>query len=259
MRIAVTSPLYITNYNHIEFLNRSTMSLSMSHMFIWIPVENRVDSQFAPIHYQFTQHPDEMYVVPGRQPQSVAKGWNDGILKAKELGADYVLVINDDVVMKRDAIDKLVAFAEAHPEFVMWSMGGADDPFNIENQPTDENWSEHPCFSAYMVKPAIFFDYVGTFDENIMPAYYEDNDMHARLALASKQAVIYGGSRFYHYGSRTVNSDEDYRAEMPAFFRNNGAYFVRKFGRTPAGEVEEMRETYYKTPFNDPTKTLKDW
>lgn len=258
MKIGVTSPLYVTNNNHRDFINKATQSIAMSHTFVWLPVENHVASHYKPLQYSFTQHPDEMYVIEGRQPQSVSKGWNDGVQKGIDVGCDYILIINDDIIIKRNAIDRLVAFAEAHPEFVIWSMGGTPDMFNIENCEEDEEWSEHPNFSAFMVKKD-FFTHVGRFDENIIPAYYEDNDMHGRLALANKKAVIYGGARFYHFGSRTVNSDEEYRTEMPKFFRSNGEYFVRKFGRAPAGEVDEMRATYFKTPFNDPTKTLFDW
>lgn len=258
MRIAVTSPLYINNNNHVDFLRKATESISTSHTLIWIPVENYVASHYKPLQYTFIQKPDEIYVIEGRQPQSVSKGWNDGIQKAIDVDCDYVLVINDDIVMKRNAIDRLVAFAEAHPEFTIWSMGGTPDYFNIDNCEEDENFSEHPNFSAFMVRKD-FFSNVGKFDENIVPAYFEDNDMHARLALANKKAVIYGGARFFHFGSRTTNSDEDYRALMPPLFKANNDYFIRKWGRGTCGEVDEMRDTYFKTPFNDPKKTLFDW
>jgi len=260
MRIAIVCPMYINNNNHLDFTQRTTQSISMSHHFIWIAVHNHVAEQYRPLeaHYSFVQHPDETYILEGRQPQSVAKAWNDGIDKAIEVGADYIIVINNDILMRRDAVDKLVAFAEAHPDFVMWTMGTLPDPFNMENEPLDENWSEHPCFSAYMVRND-FFTHVGKFDENIFPAYFEDSDMHARLALANKKAVIYGGSRMFHFGSRTINVDEDFKEEMPKFFNENAAYFVRKWGTMNVGEVDDMRALYFKTPFNDPNKGLDSW
>lgn len=259
MKIAVTCPIYISHENHLEFVNRTTRSIkSKEHQVVWIPVENYVSGEYRPLEYQFDQEPSEIHIVPGGTPQSVAKGWNSGILAAMEGRCDYILVINEDIVLKNNAIDRIVAFAKEHPEFVMWSMGQTPDLFNIDTCEEDENWSEHPNFSSFLVKND-FFDHVGTFDENYEPAYYEDNDMHARLALAGKQAVIYGGARFFHFGSRTTNSDPMLKVQMPPKFRANANRFVEKWGRSPANEVVEMRGTYFPTPFNDPKKTLKDW
>jgi GT2 family glycosyltransferase len=259
MKIGVTSPLYINNDNHLEFVHRTTKSIkSQQHQVVWLPVENFVAGHYRPLQYQFVQQPNETYIQEGGDPQGVAKGWNLGIKKGIEVGCDYVLVVNDDIVLKYNAIDRLVAFAEEHPDFVMWSMGQTDNLFNIDSCEEDENWSEHPNFSAYMIRKD-FFDQVGTFDETFTPAYYEDNDMHARIALANKIAVVYGGARFFHFGSRTVNADALLKVEMPPMFRKNAQHFVEKWGRSPAGEPAEMRGTYFPTPYNDPTKTIKDW
>src|SRR5260221_13528586 len=94
MRIAISSPLYINNNNHRNFVNQTTMSLATSHTFIWIPVQNYIAPQYLPYQYEFSQQPNEIYILEGRQPQCVAAAWNDAIKKAGEIGADYVLLIN---------------------------------------------------------------------------------------------------------------------------------------------------------------------
>src|SRR6185312_8209531 len=219
---------------------------------------NYVNPDMLPLHYVFDHEPDEIHIVKPEGQQSVAKAWNLGIKKAKELECDYVLVINHDIKFKSNAIDRLVSFGQGHPEAVMWTMSEYSDPAFIEEAPEDENYSEHPHFSCYMVKPD-FLDEIGEFDENFIPAYCEDGDMHARIALANKKAYIYGGARFYHFGSRTIKSDQQAWASNTQTFPKNQEYFLKKWGHPIVGDVDKMREVYFKHPFNDPSKGLDYW
>lgn len=259
MRIAVTAPVFIKNNEHKKYLDLFTASIvSGKHDIVFIPVENYVNPALIPISYIFNHEPENIHITKGIQPQSVAAGWNKGIALAFTFSCDYVLVCNTDIVLKSNAIDRLVAFAEAHPEAVMWTAAEYVDLANLEECPEDENFSEHPHFSCFMVK-ADFFKHVGTFDENLIPAYMEDGDMHARLALANKQALIYGGARFYHFGSRTIKSDQELWQANGQTFPKNQQYFLEKWGHPVVGNVDQMRQLYYKTPYNEPDKPLSYW
>ena len=70
--------------------------------------------QFKPFAWQLEQVPSETYELVGRQPQSVSRAWNDGIAKAVEMGCEYIAILNEDIVLKSNAIDRLVEFAESH-------------------------------------------------------------------------------------------------------------------------------------------------
>jgi GT2 family glycosyltransferase len=131
----------------------------------------------------------------------------------------------------------------------MWTMSEYSDLALLEEAPEDENFSENPHFSCFMVK-SDFFKNVGKFDENFMPAYLEDGDMHARLALNNQKCYIYGGARFYHFGSRTIKSDQEEWNKNTITFPKNQEYFLKKWGHPPVNEVDEMRKVYFKTPFN---------
>jgi len=276
MKIAVTTPVYLKNHLHYQYLHWTVKSISSKeHQIVFIPIENYIDSKFSDLHYPIKES-IELVRVKGREPQSVTKGWNDGIKKGIELGCEYVLVINDDIIIKSNAIDRLVSFAESKKDnnSVMWTMGQwALDPEQnkgvteddyvgivngLEHSGEDENSTQHPNFSAYMVGKT-FIEQFGEFDENFYPAYFEDNDMHARICLVNKKAVNYGGARFFHYGSRTVNSDMEYREKMPPMFRANAEYFKTKWGITPVHEPDEMREKYWKHPYNEEDKVLSYW
>jgi hypothetical protein len=259
MKIAITIPLYISNWNHRDFVNGTTRSIQTSHEWVFLPVLNYVADQFRPYAWQLTQQPAEIVALEGRQPQAVSKAWNDGIAKAIELGCEYILVLNDDIVLKSNAIDNLIAHAEAHPEAILWSMGGYHDLFTLEqavDNPNDVH--EHPNFSAFMVHKS-FPQTFGLFDENFTPGYFEDSDAHARIALAGQRALVTGGAWFFHFGSRTINSDPEFRETMPPLFNRNQAYFIEKWGHPNVGEVEHMRELYFKHPYNEEDKPLSSW
>lgn len=259
MKIGITCPVYINNAQHLHYLDLTTRSIiSKDHDLVFIPVDRVVNPEFYPIAYRFDHEPEK--IVPREQPTNcVAQAWNTGISTARELGCDYVLVINTDIVFKSNAIDRLVTFAEAHPEAVMWTMSEYSDLAMLEECPEDEGFNEHPGFSYFMVKTN-FFDNVGTFDENFVPAYCEDGDMHARLALGGFKAYIYGGARVFHFGSATIKNDfELKRKNDQVTFPINQQYFLEKWGHPPVNEVDKMREVYYKTPYNIKGMSLKDF
>lgn len=265
MKIGITTPVYVKNQLQYDFLIRSTRSLKSDiHELHYYPVENYIEQVFRAqgyghLHLSVTG----VTAITGRQPQSVAKGWNDGIRRAQQDGCAYVLSINEDVVLRADAIDNLVAFAErcrgVEDDIVMWTMGQYNDLANLDSvelQP--ENYHEHPNFSAYMVR-ADFLDVMGNFDENFRPAYMEDNDMHARIAIARKKAVAYSRALFFHFGSRTISTDHEIAVEVGQMSRQCSEYFLRKWGHLIVHEPEDMRRVYYQHPYNNPDKTYRDW
>lgn len=259
MRIAITAPVFLTNQEHHKYLDLTTESFfSKNHDIVFIPVENFVQPALFPLMYKFKSQPESTHIVKPEGEQSVAKAWNLGIEEAGKLGCDYVVVINTDIVFKSNAIDRLVDFAENHQEAVMWTASEYADLAFIEEAPEDENFSEHPHFSCFMVKPSIL-DIVGRFDENFKPAYCEDGDYHARIALNNLKAYIYGGARFYHFGSRTIKSDQELWNKNGQSFPKNQTYFLEKWGHPIVGDVEQMRQVYYKHPYNESDKPLSYW
>jgi GT2 family glycosyltransferase len=260
MRIAVSIPIYITNTHHIDFLNQCTSSIKTSHEFIAIIVNNHVEPAFSPFQCSFKQTPQEYITLEGRQPQAISKAWNDATAKAAELNCDYILYLGSDTVLKSNAIDRLVAFAEAHQEAIMWTMSQCPIFDRLEDCAEGEGFNENPEFSAFMIKPKQFIEIMSKgFDENFVPAYFEDNDIHGRIALLNRMALCYNGAKFFHFGSQTINSDQALKQNMPPLFHNNEQYFVKKWGRGTTQDVNEMRNSYFQHPFNDASKAINDW
>jgi hypothetical protein len=263
MRIGVTCPAFVSTEAHLHHLRLTVRSIkSAAHTLLYVPVYNFVGPAFyhrLPALY-LNGRRDATKSRMGRQPQSVAKAWNDGIRGAIQDGCAYVLVVNDDVVLKSNAVDRVVAFAERQhdPDTVLWTMGQYEDLRTLEEAPEDENAGEHPNFSAFMVR-ADFPRHCGWFDENFAGGYFEDNDMHGRLVLAGKKAVVYGGARFYHFASATLRYDAELQAKSHARFEANRAYFAEKWGHLPVNEPAEMRRVYYQHPYDEGDKPLSYW
>ena len=198
---------------------------------------------------------------------SVSKSWNYGIKDAWERGFDYVLVLNNDILLNPDCIDNLVdrfekdvkgkdglAWARQPGDIVLVSAmdvrGECKEPQNvlaIDSKTVTAEEAPHPNYSCYMINKKCW-DIVGEFDEGFFPAYYEDNDHHRRIKLAGLQAIVYPPALFYHYGSRTQNE----ALEKPIVDSSNTErYFISKWGGKPD------TEGLYTTPLNNPANTIK--
>ena len=259
MRIAITAPIYITNSQHKKYLDLTTKSItSVNHNIVWLPCENFVHPAFKPLIYTFEHEPREIKVLYPTGQQSVSQAWNKGIEEGSRAGCSYILVINTDIIFKTNAIDRLVDFAENNPEAVMWTMSECADLANLSSCVDDENISEHPLFSCFLVKTD-FFKHVGKFDENFAPAYFEDNDMHTRLILAGLKAYRYGGARFFHFRSGTVKSESKLIKKNTAPLLQCQLYFIEKWGHPAVNDAQQIREVYYKHPYNEADKPLSYW
>lgn len=211
-----------------------------------------------------------------------AKSWNFGVRDAFERGYDYVLVLNNDVLLHPQTIDRLVERFEASKqkliaEAPVMTTEQIEPGVNIQAPigPTHFEYEELAMVTAMNIRGEcetpedIFkkdaepyhivgeaehpdfsafmitkqtFEKVGEFDENFIPCYFEDNDYHYRINLAKLKAITLPSAIYYHYGSKT-QTESGTVVSTNGTFDNNRAYFVRKWGGMPG------RETF-TVPFN---------
>jgi len=197
------------------------------------------------------------YIIPNwRLRWVLARSWNYGIESAIDDGCTHIVVINDDILFSPYTIDALVDVMLNNPDVALTSgmnmRGQMTDPFDVLTMDWEAtlNMSEHPDFSCFMVTPESFAK-IGRFDENFIPAYFEDNDYHYRIKLAGMRATSANTAPFYHYGSRTQNGGT--APVVPSQqFETNREYFARKWGGYPDNEQ-------FTTPYDDASLTLRDW
>jgi GT2 family glycosyltransferase len=157
-----------------------------------------------------------------------AKGSNVGIRRALDRGARYVALVNTDVVVEPEWVERLVADAEAHPEAGIF--GGllvfADDPGRVNStglvmdafgRVRDRDFGVEVARLAREDGPtlgvtggavllrAAALRQVGLLDPAYF-AYYEDADLCARARRAGIACRYVAGARAAHGFGRTIGA-----------------------------------------------------
>lgn len=153
----------------------------------------------------------------------VAKSWNWGIRTALAEGADFVLVLNDDVRLETpDFVERLQE--DLTREGVIMVCGHPD---HVAPQSPDSRLA----MSAFMCDGRLFSE-IGEFDENFAPAYFEDSDMLHRIKISQHWRTYYDSDAvFHHWVSSTRNeirgarqTGRDYKRNRERFFTKWGFY-----------------------------------
>ena len=174
-------------------------------------------------------------------PKSVAASWNQGLRWAFSKGAEHVLVVNNDVLLRPDTYRLLVADGSLFVTAV-----ASDDPSCVKpvQQPSGRwDYAEpdpagkrpHPTMSCFLIRRECWVK-VGPFDENFKGGFVEDLDYHARMHKCGVPAYCIDLA-FYHVGSATLklSSDEDRNRILDQAGKNR-QYFFKKWGIEPASE-----------------------
>lgn len=172
------------------------------------------------------------------QNHGVGPAWNRGLQQAAAADCQYAVVVNDDVVLPPGMIGRLTSRLDDRTVLV---------------SPTNVTGVCHPRglnFWCFAVRPGEFIERFGLFDENFAPAYFEDDDMARRISLSGATMETIPDTAFHQVMGTQEMDDEP--VVPRAIWDRNEAYYMAKWGG-PGG-----RETF-RRPFNDRTKTLKDW
>lgn len=168
-------------------------------------------------------------ITPGKN-LGCAGGWNAVLREAKD--DDIVCLINDDLEMRRNGIQKLIVNVEESKAPQALVLGGPK-PWHT--------WSAF-AMRKNLVKVA------GWFDEGFWPAYYEDNDYAYRLKLLGIPTT-WAESVGLHVGSASTfehvkTTKEDARESFDKCKRR----YCAKWGGLPGAEkfstAVEVAATY---------------
>ncbi len=161
-------------------------------------------------------------VIAHASMKSLNYVWNDAIESAFVEGLAYVLVINNDIVMRPDTFKLLRDDGGLFVTGV--SVGRMEEIASV----APESRSPHPCFSCFLVRRECW-DLVGGFDEAFW-AYASDADYHLRMDRAGVDAYALNVP-FYHETSSTLRLvDNDTRDRLQRKADEDRAYFKKKYG-----------------------------
>jgi GT2 family glycosyltransferase len=182
-------------------------------------------------------------VIPNwEENMGVSGGWNIGLAKAIDKGLEYAVVSNDDILLHPGTILKII---EGLDDYEMVTPRNVREDSRVFDEP---EYEEHPDYSCFAVRPKSFVDIHGWFDENFVPAYFEDNDMHYRGKLAGTEHMRRMDATMFHVGSVTQNYD-GVPVVNHEMYQTNREYYRQKWGGWPGEET-------FTHPYN---REDKDW
>lgn len=165
----------------------------------------------------------EAFTIRNGTPKSVAQSWNYGLGWWFNRGAEYVLVVNNDVELLPSTYRRLLADGG---DFVTAVSVGTKEQL-VDSDPRGTR--PHPDFSCYLIRRSVW-EIVGPFDEQFKSAYNEDSDYHVRLHKAGVFAHCIDVS-FYHVASGTIkNSTLEEQKHIVKIASQNHEYFKQKWG-----------------------------
>lgn len=188
--------ILVLNYNGKEtLLNclRSVYQLDYQNFETVIIDNNSDDGSFELAKQNFST----AHFIKNHSNLGFAAGNNVGIRFALEKFADYVLLLNSDAYLKKDALTKLIEETEKVPGFdiasplitradekTIWFAGGKINWLRMRTTHLFDAYSSQPSSSEYITGCAMLvkkqvFKKIGLFDEDFF-LYYEDADFSLR-------------------------------------------------------------------------------
>ena len=170
---------------------------------------------------------EKIKIIKNENNEGFSKANNQGIKYSIKNGFDYVLLLNNDTLIKNDLIDSLIQQSSTYNQKIIqplilnydgskiWNAGGKINNFfgtfqtfekgkgfnNFKRNRTYTDWFTGCCV---LIKVEIF-NHVGYFDERFF-AYYEDVDYSIRLKKMGYSIALMTNSYLQHYESASSKS-----------------------------------------------------
>ncbi|MBM3205309.1 glycosyltransferase family 2 protein [Candidatus Shapirobacteria bacterium] len=245
--------IIIINYNTQPLLKRCLESIKKENLknFELIVIDNGSTDE-STTYLSSLEWPN-LKLIKNQKNLGFAKAVNQGIKKSQ---AEYILLINSDIIVRPKSIEKMVEFAKKHPEVGVvggrllnpdGSMQGSCFHLPTVGRVMKEFWfKDSSVLSKYVpagetpveveaVVGAVFLipkkvvDQVGLFDERFF-MYFEDLDYCRRVKQKGFKVYHYPQSEFIHeHGASGVKlSDQTHQwlAESSKIYHGRIKYFL---------------------------------
>jgi len=172
---------------------------------------------------------DKIHIIKNKNNEGFALSNNQGIKYSIKNGFDFVLLLNNDTLIKNDLIDSLVQQSSTLNQKIIqplilnydgskiWNAGGKINNFfgtfetlkKGKNFKSNRNLTEWFTGCCVLIKSEVFSE-IGYFDERFF-AYYEDVDFSIRLKKMGYSIALMTDSYLQHYesaSSKSINKSE---------------------------------------------------
>ena len=175
---------------------------------------------------------DKIHIIKNKNNEGFARANNQGIKYSIKNGFDYVLLLNNDTVIKNDLLYLLMKHSNTFNQKIIqplilnydrskiWNAGGTINNFfgtfktlnkgeSFKNFKSNRNLTEWFTGCCVLIKTDVFKD-IGYFDERFF-AYYEDVDFSIRLKSKGYSVAMMNDSYLKHFesaSSKSINQNE---------------------------------------------------
>ena len=178
-------------------------------------------------------------IVDDLDDDTLSNKWNRALKYSIRHDFDYVIFLNNDTLLKEDTIDKLIEFADTHPQYPIVS---ATQYFEGQNPvPKDEIIEDSIHWAMVAMRPSIVKEF-GEFDSIFKGASFMDTDYSLRMHKAGKKIARTCVPLYLHYDSTTNRIVK----EKGGLLMENDQKYHRKWGL----------DLEYDTPYDDPNLDL---
>jgi GT2 family glycosyltransferase len=260
-------------FNQLEYTKKCLQSIVKytSVPYELILVDNgSTDGTVAFLEDYANKH-DNCKIILNNENRGFAGGNNQGIAAAE---GDYILLLNNDVIVTQDWLERLIAHIESDENIGMAGpvSNSVSGPQQVEHVTYGQNMNKMQKFArnhsnknvgrtqdilrlvgfCLLIKRQVL-DIIGGLDENYGNGNYEDDDLCLRSRIAGFRNIIARDVFIHHYGSMTFKGNKiDYRDSL----ESNRRRFAEKWK-----DIIEVNGNEYRLCMKkeDQVKKLLEW
>ena len=168
-----------------------------------------------------------IHIIKNEKNEGFARANNQAIKYSIKNGFDYVLLLNNDTIIKYDLLGSLIKQSNTLNQQIIqplilnydgskiWNAGGTVNNFfgtfhTLKKGKIFKNFKSNSCLTEWFTGCCVFintdiFKDIGYFDERFF-AYYEDIDFSIRLKKMGYSIALMTDSHLQHYESASSKS-----------------------------------------------------
>ena len=173
-----------------------------------------------------------IHIIKNEKNEGFARANNQAIKYSIKNGFDYILLLNNDTIIKYDLLGSLIKQSNTLNQQIIqplilnydgskiWNAGGTINNFfgtfhTLKKGKIFKNFKSNSCLTEWFTGCCVFintdiFKDIGYFDERFF-AYYEDIDFSIRLKKMGYSIALMTDSHLQHYesaSSKSINKTE---------------------------------------------------
>lgn len=232
--------IIILNYNGKDVLKKnleSVYKINYPNYQVVVVDNDSTDGSFEDARHSF----GKFNFIKNSRNVGFAAGNNVAIRWALEKMADYVFLLNNDALLEKDALNKLIIEAEKDKKLgilspviykgesrQIWFSGGKINWLRMRAEHVNDiEQTQYITGCAMLIRKEVFKK-IGLLDENFF-LYYEDTDFSYRAAKNKFKLKVVKEASVFHFEKSSESLNKIYYLVFSGiiFFRKNSNFFVR--------------------------------